>query len=123
MTITKKHILYSSIITIGTVAFIIGGSVAFRSIEKREDKAATNVTEEMQSHDTTETDSLVKKADAARASRQYDEATDLYHQARAHYERTGDIEKLAEIDATLSLLEVEKKNTPEPIKPELAGER
>lgn len=123
MKITKKRILYGSIIALSATAVIIGGTLIFRSIEEQGRQVTTNAPKSTSSDDTTEVEALIKKASAAHASRQYDEATGHYRQARTYYEQAGNIEKLAEIDATLSLIAAEKRNTPEPTKPKLAGER
>ena len=123
MKITKKHILYGSIVTISTAAIVIAGSLAFQAREEQVDKPGVNTAKDIQSNDTPEVDVVLKKAEAARSSKQYDEAADLYRQARAHYEQTNDIEKMAELDAVLSLLDVEKGTVAEPVKPKLAGER
>lgn len=122
MNMTKKRTLYGLIITTSLVVLAISGSLMLRSHDKRGDKVAPVTQEKPLSGAAAEIDTLIRRAEAARASRQYDEAAGLYHQARTHYEQAGDIEKLAEIDAILSLLEVEKNNTPEPVKPKLAGE-
>ena len=123
MKITNKHTLYGLIIIISMAAIIIGARLIFHSADKKGEPAATNTSGKVPSGNIAEADALIKKADAAHISKQYDEATTLYREARAHYERTNNIEKLAEIDATLSLLEAEKRNTPAPATPELAGER
>jgi hypothetical protein len=123
---TKKQIIYGilSIVTIGVLA--TAGAFALRHLNKsnenttiREDTPAPNqkvsITDE-------EAKSLLLEAGKARTAGNYDAARSSYQKAQEHYKETGNTTKAAELDATISLIETEKKNSEAIVKPKLAGE-
>lgn len=126
MTFTKKQILFGIIAIIIVASLAVGGAFALRTLKKANDTADTTTTIPTETTvQATEKEAMaaIDTAKAARAAGKYDEAITSYQKARSYYETTETTDKIADIDAALSLLEVEKKRQqPATIKAPLAGQ-
>jgi hypothetical protein len=126
MTFTKKQILFGIIAIIIVASLAVGGAFALRMIKKTDSTADTSTTAPVETAvEATEEKAAaaVDAAKAARAAGKYDEAIGSYQKARSYYQASKSEEKTADIDAALSLLEVEKKRQqPATIKAPLAGQ-
>lgn len=127
MNITKKQITYGIASIVAVTVLAIAGAFTFRLVNKLNEKSAqqenTSKTSEKASISDDEAKKILAEADKARASGDYDGAKASYQKALDHYKRVENTQKVAELDATLSLVEVEKKNSTEIVKPRLAGEK
>lgn len=126
MTFTKKQILFGIIAIIIVASLAVGGAFALRTLKKANDTADTTTTIPTETTvQATEKEAMaaIDTAKAARVAGKYDEAITSYQKARNYYETTETTDKIADIDAALSLLEVEKKRQqPATIKAPLAGQ-
>lgn len=127
MNITKKQITYgvASIITVAILATV--GAFTLRHMNESNKNATTQETTPVPSEKVSLTDeeakNLLLEAEKARASGDYDAAKSSYQKVQEHYKEADNTAKVAELDATLSLIEVEKKNTEAIVKPRLVGEK
>jgi hypothetical protein len=104
----------------------MAGAFALRLINKLNENTAqqenTSTASEKASMSDDEAKKLLSDAEKARASGDYDGAKASYQKALDHYKEVKNTQKASELDATLSLVEVEKKNANATVKPRLAGE-
>lgn len=126
MTITKKHIIYSIIVLTIMGLMAIAGAFALRTfIKPSAQTTTTDPKPSVQSPPSSEKDAIanITKAKEAREKGDYTSAIASYQQARAYYVANDNIEKTADIDIAISLLESEKRHALPPAKPVLAGEK
>lgn len=126
MNITKKQITYGIASIVAVIVLAIAGAFTFRLINKLNENTTqqenTSTASEKASMSDDEAKKLLSEADKARASGDYDGAKASYQKALDHYKEVENTQKAAELDATLSLVEVEKKSSSATVKPRLAGE-
>lgn len=127
MTITKKHILYGAISLVIVGALAVAGTSLLRTLSQINNKTETSSDtgeEKTQQQSITEEEALaaIDSAKKARAEGKYDDAISSYQKAREYYEISKSTEKVADIDATLSLLAAEKKQAPAVMKAPIAGQ-
>lgn len=126
MTITKKHFIYGAIALIIVASLAIAGALLMRTIAQigntSETSSGTSSNTEPQSITEDEATKAIASAKEARNARKYDDAIALYQKARSFYETSDKADQIADIDAALSLLGVEKKNAPTIIKAPIAGQ-
>lgn len=118
---TTKKSLIPTLVVIATLAIATGVAFALYS-NKQSGVSNTQPNSTTPSSDDAAAKSAMEQAVKARADNQYDTAKTLYEKARAYYVESNNLEKQAEIDALLSLIEVEKQHDSAPAKPRLAGE-
>ena len=127
MNITKKQITYGIVSILAVVILAAAGALTLRLINKSNENAtqqsSTSESGKKATISDEEAKNLLSEADKARASGNYDAAKASYQKAQEHYKETENTEKVAELDATLSLIEVEKKNAAAIVKPKLVGEK
>ena len=127
MNITKKQITYGIVSILAVVILAAAGALTLRLINKSNENTAqqssTSASDKKAAISDEEAKNLLSEADKARASGNYDVAKASYQKAQEHYRETENTEKVAELDATLSLIEVEKKNAAATVKPKLVGEK
>lgn len=127
MTITKKHILYGAISLVIIGALAVAGASLLRTFNQMSNKTETSTStgqEKVQQQSITEEEALaaIESAKKARTDGKYDDAISSYQKAREYYEMSKNSEKVEDIDATLSLLAVEKKQAPAIMKAPIAGQ-
>lgn len=124
---TKKQITYGVVSIVAVAILATAGAFALRHLNKSSETATTEDSTSAPSEKITITDEEAKNlllgADKARISGNFDAAKTSYQKAQEHYKETGNTAKAAELDATISLIEVEKKNTEAIVKPRLVGEK
>ena len=127
MNITKKQITYGVASIVAVAILATAGAFALRYMNESNKNATTQETIPAPSEKASLTDeeakNLLLEAEKARASGDHDAAKASYQKVQEHYKEAGDTAKVAELDATLSLIEVEKKNTEAIVKPRLVGEK
>jgi cation transport regulator ChaC len=126
MVITKKYILYGAIALVIVAGLAIAGATLLRTLRQASNTEASNSTNtstaQQQSVTEEEAVAAIDSAKKAQAAGKYDDATASYQKARKYYEISKNIEKIADIDAALNLLTVEKKNAPSIMKAPIAGQ-
>ena len=127
MNITKKQITYGALSFIAVAVLATAGAFALRQVNNFNKNAATQESTSAPSEKISITEeeakNLLLEAEKARASGDYDAATSSYQKAQEYYKEADEMAKVAELDAALSLVEVEKKNTEAIVKPRLVGEK
>lgn len=127
MTITKKQFIFGTLTILGLLAIGLASVFAIQTYMKSDheaNKSDHNNTESTKAV-TSESDATSSLAEAkkAREAHDFSKAIATYRNARTYYTSTGNTDKVAEIDITLSLVESEQKHfVPQP-KPTLAGEK
>jgi ABC-type transport system involved in cytochrome bd biosynthesis fused ATPase/permease subunit len=125
MIITKKHTLYGVFALV--IALTIAGVFVLQPFVKPSSDTTVqpnNTTPSTQTGATTaeEATAAIANAKKARAAGKFEDAKTAYQKARQYYEKSNDTQKIADVDAALSLLEAEKSHTPVIVKPPLAGQ-
>ena len=124
---TKKQITYGVISVIAVAILATAGAFALRHFNKSSENNTAQENSSAPSDKVSITDeeakNLLIEANEARTAGNYDEAKTSYQKVQEHYKETGNTAKAAELDATISLIEVEKKNTEAIVKPKLVGEK
>lgn len=127
MTITKKHIIFIILALAIAGLIAVAGAFALRTFVKP--SAQTITTNEPkpspQNNLATEKEAIasITKAKEARDKGDFTTAITSYQQARTYYVANDNVEKTADIDIAISLLESEKQHALPPAKPVLAGEK
>lgn len=125
MIMTKKRIIYSILALVLIVLIAAGGAYALRTFKKTSSGSNTqsentNVQKGLATED--EAAAAIADAKKARAAGEYDKAKTSYQKALDYYKGSDNTQKIAEIDAVLNLLDVEKRQAPPKAKPVLAGQ-
>lgn len=123
MTVTKKQITYGVLALAIIGLIVVVGAFALRSSTKP--TTQTSTTTAISNVPATEKDATasIAKAKEARSKGDFTAAIASYQQARAYYTAQNNVEKTADIDIAISLLESEKRHAVTPPKPVLAGEK
>lgn len=127
MNMTKKQIIYTALSAVVVIVLATAGALALRHIStSNEDNAqqenASTANENIRMSDE-DAEALISEAEMARTAGNYDSAKASYLKAQVHYKEVSSTEKVAELDAILSLVEVEKSQAPIIIKAPIAGEQ
>ena len=114
---TKKRTVYILIFLIAVIVIAVAGAYALRSTIKPAENVDTGVISTDDNKDVLKSDAEaeanITKAKEARRAGDHTAAISAYQKARTYYENAGNIEKTADMDLAISLLESEKNNMPE----------
>ena len=126
MTVTKKQLTFGALIILALIAIGIASTFAVQTYIKSNEAANNDQQKadaDMSVHSEAEVATRLEEAKQARTAHEFTKAIAAYTAIRSYYETTGNSEKVADTDITLSLLASEQKaHVPQP-KPTLAGEK